>query len=252
MSLRVKSTLIQKSRSACQREAVREGQRPVRAVVRAGLDRVGEGKQERREEDDDAPGAAPPARSSGRAPRPLQRGGGLDRPGGAGCGGIDHQLSLPPWRACTRRKIEAEDDGHQHLRGGHRRAVADAERLEEVEVGEIGRHDGGVVRPAGGEHEHRREHLQRGDGGGEADDEGLRPQHRDGDGAEALQPARAVDLGRLVKRRIDPGEAGHEDDQRIADLEPDHDAHHREQREVRIAEPVLREGMQARGHREWR
>ncbi len=57
---------------------------------------------------------------------------------------------------------------------------------------------------------------------------------------EALGPGRAVERGRLVQLGVDPLQRRHEDDDRVADLQPDQHDHHGVQRDRGVAEPVGR------------
>jgi hypothetical protein len=65
-----------------------------------------------------------------------------------------------------------------------------------------------------------------------------------GDAREPLPPVGAVQVGRLVQLRVDPLQAGHEHHHGIADLDPDHDRHHAEQRVARVTQPVARQRVQ--------
>ena len=128
-------------------------------------------------------------------------------------------------RFCTRMNTTLTARDHDRQHGRDRGAVADLLRLEELAVREVRGHDRGVAGPAAGQGVDRAEHLQRGDRAGQRDDEDLRADHADGDRPEPLEPVGAVELGGLVELGVDPLQRGHEDDDRVAELHPDHDDH---------------------------
>jgi hypothetical protein len=72
------------------------------------------------------------------------------------------------------------------------------------------------------------EDLQRVDDSGQHHHEDLGPDLMDGDVEKPLQPGRPIHSGRLRQFGVDSLQGGHEDDQRIADLEPNHNGHDRQ------------------------
>ena len=81
--------------------------------------------------------------------------------------------------------------------------------------------------------------FQRADGGGEDDHQQLGNDGRQRDHTEFLPPVGSVKTGRLVKFRIHALQTGHEDHDRIAQLDPHQNEHQHRKRAIRAAEPVM-------------
>ena len=99
-----------------------------------------------------------------------------------------------------------EDDGEEHP--AHRGRVAEAEELPRLAVDVVNGDVGGAERAALGHDVDEPEDLERPDHGGDEDEEERVAEARQGDVAEALERAGAVDAGSIVPVAGDRGETG--------------------------------------------
>src|ERR1035437_7418280 len=157
-------------------------------------------------------------------------------------------LALPALCAVLGRDEEERDDDDQHgQRRGDGCAVANLLRLEELAVRVVAGHDGRRAWPSARQRVDGAEHFQCRDRASQADHIDLGTDDTDGDKAETLEPVGTVKLGGLVQLGVHALQGGHEDDDRVTELYPDHDDHDGDQGGVRVAEPVVLQGAQPDG-----
>jgi hypothetical protein len=142
-------------------------------------------------------------------------------------------LQQPGLGERQQQREDQEDDGDRGPIGG-------AEEGEAVLYHRVEQHLRGFGGPALGQDGDGVEHLKAADRGDRHDEDQRRPQQRPGDAAEALEGAvGAVQRQRLVEVLRDRGDARHEQHHGKAEILPRPDRGEREQREVRVVQPVL-------------
>ncbi len=121
-----------------------------------------------------------------------------ERPAGVELAAGDPHRSLPRVSRWIGRITMQDEDDEDDGQGGGEADLA-LEEGEDVDL-DAG-HGGGVARTAAGRHVHDVERRERGDHRDRDAHADLVPQARHGDVDELLEPARAVDPGRLEQRR---------------------------------------------------